>query len=128
MDEFLLVQKPYMERRTWGTFGAQWPSLSSSFSQAGKVEEGEVKKVEFSVTSPPLEWEEYPDEKSGDGRELMTNIMVGDLVRLKEYGERGWQTKMEIPPDVWEAGRRLVEDGGFGGHLPEGFQFSGKVT
>ncbi|KAH7631102.1 DUF218 domain-containing protein [Sordaria sp. MPI-SDFR-AT-0083] len=127
VDEFLLVQKPYMERRTWGTFGAQWPSLSSSFSQAGKVEEGEVKKVEFSVTSPPLEWEEYPDEKSGDGRELMTNIMVGDLVRLKEYGERGWQTKMEIPPDVWEAGRRLVEDGGFGGHLPEGFQFSGKV-
>ncbi|KAK1783072.1 DUF218 domain-containing protein [Copromyces sp. CBS 386.78] len=122
VDDILLVQKPYMERRAWGTFGAQWPSFSSSHPGEGEV--GKERRVKFSVTSPPLEWEEYPDEESGNGRELVINIMVGDLVRLKEYGERGWQAKMQIPKNAWEAGRRLVEEGGFGGHLPEGFQIS----
>ncbi|KAK3486093.1 DUF218 domain-containing protein [Neurospora hispaniola] len=149
VKDFLLVQKPYMERRTWGTFGRQWPSSfcsspSSSFSggasgaagvgmegedeEKEEIEEDEEKeekeeKVNYSVTSPPLEWEEYPDEESGNGRELVINVMVGDLVRIKEYGEKGWQVKMEIPENVWEAGRRLVEEEGYGEHLPEGFWF-----
>ncbi|KAK3398337.1 DUF218 domain-containing protein [Sordaria brevicollis] len=109
VDEILLVQKPYMERRTWATFGAQWPFDLSE-------------EVRYSVTSPPLDWREYPDEESGNGRELVMNIMVGDLVRLKEYADRGWQVRMEVPEEVWEAGRRLVEDGGFGGHLPQRFR------
>lgn len=33
----------------------------------GEEEKGE--KVNYSVTSPPLEWEESPDEESGNGRE-----------------------------------------------------------
>ena len=124
-----------MERRTWATFGAQWPGLSSFSFPSGSAsasggtgnvegvgEVGKEKTVKFSVTSPPLEWEKYPEDKSGNGRELVINIMVGDLVRIKQYGEKGWQTKMEIPEDVWEAGRRLVEEG-YGGHLPEGFRF-----
>ncbi|EAA32888.1 hypothetical protein GE21DRAFT_6420 [Neurospora crassa] len=119
VSEVLLVQKPYMERRTWGTFGRQWPSSFCSSS----VEVKEEERVNYSVTSPPLEWEEYPDEESGNGRELVINVMVGDLVRIKEYGEKGWQVKMEIPENVWEAGRRLVEEGGYGGHLAEGFRF-----
>lgn len=59
----------------------------------------------------------------GMGGKLVINVMAGDLVRIKEYGEKGWQVKMEIPKNVWEAGRRLVEKGGYGGHLPEGFRF-----
>ncbi|EGZ73823.1 hypothetical protein NEUTE2DRAFT_60614 [Neurospora tetrasperma FGSC 2509] len=122
VKDFLLVQKPYMERRTWGTFGRQWPSSFWASGAAGAAGVGET--VKYSVTSPPLEWEEYPDEESGNGRELVINVMVGDLVRIKEYGEKGWQVKMEIPENVWEAGRRLVEEGGYGGHLPEGFRFT----
>ncbi|KAL0471696.1 DUF218 domain-containing protein [Neurospora intermedia] len=121
VTEVLLVQKPYMERRTWGTFGRQWPSFC--YSMEGEDKEEKEEKVKYSVTSPPLEWGEYPDEESGNGRELVINVMVRDLVRIKEYGEKGWQVKMEIPEDVWEAGRRLVEKGGYGGHLPEGFRF-----
>ena len=37
--------------------------------------------------------------------------MVGDLQRLMIYGERGWSTPQDIPPEVAEAYRRLVEAG-----------------
>ncbi|KAJ6544004.1 DUF218 domain-containing protein [Mycena capillaripes] len=50
---FLLVQKPYIERRTWATFTAQWPG-------GGVGGEGSAGAT-FRVTSPPLEWADYPD-------------------------------------------------------------------
>ncbi|KAK3352405.1 DUF218 domain-containing protein [Lasiosphaeria hispida] len=98
-SRFILVQKPYMERRTWATFVKQWPG------------EG----AEFYVTSPPLGWDEYPD---GDNpRELVMSIMVGDLVRIKEYPARGFQVEQEIPDEVWAAGQRLIA-AGYNQHLP----------
>ncbi len=47
VTRFILVQKPYMERRTYATFVKQWP--------------GDGEEVAFSVTSPELGWEEYPN-------------------------------------------------------------------
>lgn len=93
-----------MERRTYATFVKQWPGG-----------EGTAKNVEFTVTSPELEWEKYPDGENP--KELVVSIMVGDLVRIREYPARGFQIEQEIPDEVWEAGRRLVA-AGFGGHLP----------
>lgn len=104
IKRFVLVQKPYMERRTYATFVRQWPG--------GASEGGEV---EFTVTSPLLEWDEYPD--AGNPRELVISIMVGDLVRIKEYSAKGFQIEQEIPDEVWEAGQRLIL-AGYGGHLP----------
>ncbi|KAM7183715.1 duf218 domain containing protein [Naviculisporaceae sp. PSN 640] len=104
ISRFVLVQKPYMERRTYATFVKQWPG------------NGEIGKgVEFTVTSPQLEWEEYPDKENP--RELVISIMVGDLVRIREYPARGYQIEQDIPEEVWEAGQRLIK-AGFGGHLP----------
>lgn len=103
---FILVQKPYMERRTYATFMKQWPGIDTT--------DGE-KKVEFSVTSPQLEWSQYPDE--GNPRDLVVNIMVGDLVRIREYPAKGYQISQNIPAEVWEAGQRLVA-AGFDDHLP----------
>ena len=91
-----------MERRTYATFVKQWPG-------------GEGGEVEFTVTSPGLEWDEYPD--AGNPRDLVISIMVGDLVRIREYPAKGFQIEQEIPEEVWEAGKRLVL-AGFGGHLP----------
>ena len=39
------------------------------------------------------------------------NILVGDVLRMKYYADKGWQIKQEIPIDVWEACLRLVDYG-----------------
>ncbi|KFH45160.1 hypothetical protein ACRE_040380 [Hapsidospora chrysogenum ATCC 11550] len=96
----LLVQKPYMERRTFATFERQWPG-------------GEG--VRFQVTSPQMRFEEYFDEENP--REWIVSVMVGDLVRIREYPERGFQMEQDIPDEVREAGRRLI-DAGHDKHLP----------
>ncbi|KAL7912667.1 DUF218 domain-containing protein [Trichoderma velutinum] len=95
----LLVQKPYMERRTYATFRKQWPDETTLFA----------------VSSPPLSFDEYPD--ANNPRDLVTSIMVGDLIRIREYPARGFQIEQEIPDDVWEAGQRLVK-AGYDKHLP----------
>lgn len=105
---FILVQKPYMERRTYATFMKQWPGIDQA-----DVENGE--SVDFSVTSPQLEFADYPDE--GNPRDLVINIMVGDLIRIRDYPAKGYQIEQAIPGDVWEAGQRLIA-AGFNGHLP----------
>lgn len=98
----ILVQKPYMERRTYATFCKQWPG----------AEEG---GVSFSVTSPQLAFKEYFDEENP--RDLVINLMVGDLIRIREYPARGFQIEQEIPDEVWAAKDRLVA-AGYDQHLP----------
>ncbi|KAK7962476.1 uncharacterized protein PG986_003301 [Apiospora aurea] len=96
---FVLVQKPYMERRTYATFKRQWPDPGTAIT----------------VTSPQLDWRGYPNAENP--RELVTNIMVGDLVRIREYPAKGFQIQQDIPDDVWDAGQRLIK-AGYNSHLP----------
>ena len=93
---FIVVQKPYMERRSYATFKKHWPD----------------KKL--LVTSPQISFEEYPNEEIP--LERVIHIMVGDLQRIKMYPEKGFQVYQEIPPDVWEAFEQLVVLG-FDKHL-----------
>lgn len=97
---FVLVQKPYMERRTYATFMKQWPGNNSG--EGGQ-------RFEFTVTSPQLGFSEYPDEHNP--RELIINLMVGDLVRIRDYPAKGYQIPQDIPEEVWEAGQRLIAAG-----------------
>jgi uncharacterized SAM-binding protein YcdF (DUF218 family) len=90
-QSFIVVQKPYMERRSYATFKKHWP---------------EKKLV---VTSPQLSFEAYPTEEIP--LDKVIHIMVGDLQRIKEYPEKGFQVYQEIPADVWQAWERLVELG-----------------
>lgn len=88
-NSFILVQKPYMERRAYATFKKVWP------------------EKEFVVTSPQLSFEEYTS--SGEiPKDDVINIMVGDLQRIKEYPKMGFQIGQEIPSKVWDAYKRLV--------------------
>lgn len=96
---FILVQKPYMERRTYATFKKQWPDDETAIL----------------VTSPAFTWPEYPD--ADNPRDLVINIMVGDLVRILEYPAKGYQIPQGIPDEVWEAGQRLIKEG-YSSHLP----------
>lgn len=90
-DSLILAQKPYMERRAYATFMNFWPG----------------KKV--LAASPPIPFSEYPTEELP--RDLVINIMLGDLQRIRIYPERGFQIPQEIPDDVWEAFEKLVEMG-----------------
>ena len=96
LHSFIVVQKPYMERRSYATFKKHWPN----------------KKL--LVTSPLLSFEEYPTNDIPV--EKLINMMVGDLQRIKLYPEKGFQVSQEIPEDVWEAYEQLVE-AGFDNHL-----------
>jgi uncharacterized SAM-binding protein YcdF (DUF218 family) len=95
-QRFIVVQKPYMERRSYATFKKQWP------------------QKELLVTSPQIAFEAYPTDEIP--LEKMINIMVGDLQRIKVYPEKGFQVYQEIPDDVWEAYEQLVKLG-FDQHL-----------
>lgn len=97
---FILVQKPYMERRSYATFRKVWP------------------EKDVIVTSPRVTMDEYLREYSHEGltaREVIA-IIVGDLQRIRVYAERGFQIHQEIPRGVWEAFEELVR-AGYGGRL-----------
>ena len=92
---FILVQKPYMERRALATFRMFWP------------------EKEAVVTSPQVSFEEYlrdytnPELTEAD----VVSIMVGDLQRIKVYPAKGFQIYQEIPEEVWAAYEELVRLG-----------------
>lgn len=90
-ESFILVQKPYMERRTLATFKKLWPEKTAV------------------VTSPRIDFDAYPTEAIP--KEKVVAIMVGDLQRIRLYPARGYQIEQEIPDEVWEAYERLVELG-----------------
>jgi uncharacterized SAM-binding protein YcdF (DUF218 family) len=90
-NSFILVQKPYMERRTYATFKKIWP------------------EKDFIVTSPQISFTDYSNDKIS--KEKVINIMVGDLQRIKIYPKLGFQIFQEIPDNVWRAYEKLVEYG-----------------
>ena len=94
-QRFIVVQKPYMERRAFATFLRYWP---------GK---------EVVVTSPQVSFRDYLAEYSN--RSLTTadviGIMVGDLQRIKLYPALGYQIAQDIPDEVWSAFEGLVRAG-----------------
>ncbi|KAJ6782464.1 hypothetical protein PWT90_04827 [Aphanocladium album] len=98
-QSLILVQKPYMERRTFATFKKQWPDETASIT----------------VTSPQMSFAEYPD--GGNPRDLVINVMVGDLMRIEKYPALGFQIAQEIPGVVMEAAQRLIA-AGYNKHLP----------
>jgi len=92
---FILVQKPYMERRAYATFQNFWPGKS------------------VIVTSPQASFDDYLARFSNDALSVdeVISIMVGDLQRIRLYPAKGFQIAQEIPEDVWAAFEALVAAG-----------------
>lgn len=90
-QSFIVVQKPYMERRSYATFMKHWP------------------EKKLLVTSPQISFEGYCNDEFP--MEKVINIMVGDLQRIKLYAEKGFQIYQEIPNEVWNAYEQLVAAG-----------------
>jgi len=97
---FILVQKPYMERRSYATFRKVWP------------------EKQVIVTSPRVSLDEYLEKYRNDTLSVhdVVSIIVGDLQRIRLYARRGFQVPQEIPPEVWSAHRELVALG-YDSHL-----------
>lgn len=95
LGKFILVQKPYMERRAYATFRKLWP------------------EKEAIVTSPQASFDEYFERYANRAlsKDEAVSIMVGDLQRIRIYPERGFQIPQEIPEEVWAAFEELVAAG-----------------
>jgi len=94
-QKFIVVQKPYMERRSFATFRKMWP------------------EKEVIVTSPQVTFDDYLDSYSNSELSVddVISIMVGDLQRIKVYAGKGFQIPQEIPGDVWSAYEELLTAG-----------------
>ncbi|HET7217696.1 MAG TPA: YdcF family protein [Vicinamibacterales bacterium] len=92
---FIVVQKPYMERRSYATFRKLWP------------------EKDVRVTSPRVSFDEYLTRYSNAAltADDVVSIMVGDLQRVKVYPDKGFQIAQDIPPEVWSAFEDLVAAG-----------------
>jgi len=95
VQKFIVVQKPYMERRSYATFRRFWP------------------EKDVIVTSPRVSFDEYLNKYSNErlSPEDVISIMVGDLQRIRLYPAKGFQIEQEIPPEVWSAYEALVSAG-----------------
>jgi uncharacterized SAM-binding protein YcdF (DUF218 family) len=93
--KFIVVQKPYMERRSFATFRKMWP------------------EKEVIVTSPQVAFDEYLGSYTNQALSVddVISIMVGDLQRIKMYAEQDLQIPQEIPAEVWSAYEELVRSG-----------------
>ena len=92
---FLVVQKPYMERRSYATFRKVWP------------------EKELRVTSPRVSFDDYLKKYSNETLSIddVVGIMVGDLQRIREYPAKGFQIPQDIPDDILNAYEELVRAG-----------------
>ncbi|XP_072553475.1 uncharacterized protein SCO4629-like [Salminus brasiliensis] len=94
--KLILVQQPFMERRVEATFLQQWP--------------GPLKNTHCIVTSPDLDMSSYPIPAVGSTQQLIC-CMLGAVERIRDYPEKGFQVKQEIPPEVLKAYHWLLDTG-----------------
>ena len=85
----ICVQKPYLERRVLLTLRKQWPSC------------------DFLMTSPPIQYEHYPDPAIIDFDKLLHEL-VGQVDRVEKYPLLGFTDRDEVPDEVIAAKTRLV--------------------
>ena len=85
----VLVTKPYMKRRAYNTAKKQWHH------------------VDWYVAAESVSFKDYVYRQ--DDPEKFLNIMVGDLQRIKIYGDKGFQIQDDIPDGVWKSYEVMAE-------------------
>lgn len=96
--KIVAVTQPYMERRAYATAKKLFPNL------------------QLQMASPEVSYEDYPTDAVP--RELMVNIMIGELYRIQTYPGKGFTISQDVPAQVETAMQVLVERG-FTEQLPE---------
>ena len=92
---FIVVQKPYMERRSYATFKKVWP------------------EKEIVVTSPRMSLDDYLGRYSNETLtpDDVISIMVGDLQRILLYPAKGFQIPQDVPAEIVDAYHALIKEG-----------------
>ena len=85
----IVVCKPYDEKRAYAAFKKIMP------------------EYEVIIHSENISCEEYYKQNGDEG----INVLVGDIQRMKIFAEKGWQIKMDIPQDLWDAYKILEKRG-----------------
>ena len=100
--KLIIVQKPFMERRTYATFKKRWSD------------------PEIRLYSSKIGLQEYPKISNISLKEVI-GIMLGDMQRIKMYAppHGNFQISQDIPDDVWTAFKLLTEDDAIFEHFPE---------
>ena len=81
--------KPYDEKRAYAAFKKIMP------------------EYDVIIHSENISCEEYYKRYDNE----WIDVLVGDVQRMKAFYEKGWQIKMEIPQEVWNAYETLVKRG-----------------
>ena len=92
-ENLIIVQKPFMERRTYATFRCRWPQPNI------KLYSSNIALANYpSISNIPLE--------------EVIGIMLGDLQRIKLYAppHGSFQIPQLIPEHVWSAFQFLTTD------------------
>jgi hypothetical protein len=90
-ETVVFVTKPQTQGRVRATVPVHWPQIDAR------------------ITAPKLRLEDYATEDQGLGP-IITE-MVGDLQRMIDYPQAGFQVPVEVPREVIEAFERLREAG-----------------
>ena len=90
-NSVLVVTNPMVERRVFALGTKLWPDK------------------QLIITSPPLSFEEYVNGPIP--KEDIIHLLVGNLQRLRIYGEKGIQVPQLIPSEVWGAYEALRQMG-----------------
>lgn len=96
-ERAIVLQKPYMERRTRAALEVQWPDLS------------------FLVSSPPIGFCQYPNESITF--DDLIHALVGDFYRLIDYPGKGLASEQSFPQEAIGA-YELLRNAGYTKQLP----------
>lgn len=96
--KLIVLQKPYVERRTLATVTMCWPEQA------------------VTVTSPPLSFDNYPFP--GFTQTDLIHVLAGEFQRMLLYAEKGWQSPQPIPDKARIAFNILI-DAGYTGQLAD---------
>ena len=96
----IAVHQPFMERRIASAFDVTWSS------------------IELLTTSLEIDIPTFFEHAVSYGvtEKMVVEEVVGDFQRMELYADKGWQSRQEIPPEAWDAFRKLVALG-YGGQL-----------
>ena len=95
INSCIVVCKPYVEKRVDATIKKILP---------------ECKGI---ITSQNIEFEQYCNQYENEigNRNEVIEDLVASVERMTVFAERGWQIKIDIPNDVWQAYEELVKRG-----------------
>lgn len=90
-NSIVAVTQPYMERRAYATAKKLFPN------------------VNIQMASPEVTYEDYPTPEVP--KDLMINILVGELHRIRLYPAKGFTIPQDIPAKVKDAAEVLISSG-----------------